>query len=323
VVEAVVIEDDRLAAALEMEVIGQHSSAVVLARAAALHLARVAPRRPLTVLALGPTGVGKTLMAETLAGAISRTTGTDCDYLRLDMAEFQERHTVSKLLGAPPGYVGFGEDPQLLRALRTGGRAVVLIDEIEKAHPDVFLALMNLMDAGRITPASGDTLDARHAILVFTTNLAVDVIRSILAQAENPEPVSRDTSVRAALRSHGVAPELVGRLHELLVFDDLGQEHLDALITRSIEREARTFGLEVLQVAPDVIEALRSRRPDPGSGARAWEHLICVDLGPAFLDARRRGVTGVVTINGDPVTVEPGTAGTETVGTNTTRSDTQ
>jgi ATP-dependent Clp protease ATP-binding subunit ClpA len=257
-------------------------------------------------------------MAETLAGAIAKTAGTDCDYLRLDMAEFQERHTVSKLLGAPPGYVGFGEDPQILRALRTGGRAVVLIDEIEKAHPDVFLALMNLMDAGRITPASGEAIDARHAILVFTTNLAVEVIRSVLSQASNLEPVSRDTAVRAALRSHGIAPELVGRLHELLVFDDLGQEHLDALIARSVEREGRTFGLEVLKVAPEVIEALRCHRSDPGSGARAWEHLICVDIGPAFLDARRRGITGMVSIKGDPITVEP-----ETVMTETARSDVQ
>lgn len=305
-VESVVIGIDELAAALEDEVIGQNRCARDLARTTVEQLARVQPRRPLTVLALGPTGVGKTLMAESLASAIRSVADVPCDYLRLDMTEFQERHTVSKLLGAPPGYVGFGDEPQLVRTLRNGARAVVLIDEIEKAHPDVFLAIMNLMDAGRLTPASGDPIDARHAILLFTTNLAADTVGEAIARAgrRTDDPIARDSLVRSTLRAHGIAPALVGRLHQLLVFRQLDDEHLDALLIRSIEREARTFGLEALEVAPQVVVALRADRPDPGSGVRAWEHLVCTRLGGAFLAARRQGIVGSVALRGKSGVVE-------------------
>lgn len=304
-VAALIVDESALTAALEAEVIGQRRSAEALARATALHLARSRPRRPLAALAMGPTGVGKTLMAETLADAISATSQAECHFLRLDMTEFQERHTVSKLLGAPPGYVGFGDDPQLAQTLRSDGRAVILIDEIEKAHPDVFLSLMNLIDAGRLTPASGGTIDARASVLIFTTNLAVDVVSRALADAgeRSSDTVSRDGIVRTALRANGIAPELVGRLHELLVFDPLAPEHVDAIVVRSIEREAATFGLELRSVEPGVVTRLRQWTPDPGSGARAWEYLISAEVGPALLRARRDGLAGPVTLAGWPVTV--------------------
>ena len=306
----ILVEPDNLAAALSAEVVGQERSITQIAAAAALHLARRSPRRPLTALALGPTGVGKTLMAESLATAIATVSGKPCDYLRLDMTEFQERHTVSKLLGAPPGYVGFGEAPRLAQALRSGQLAVVLVDEIEKAHPDVFLALMNLLDAGRLTPASGPPIDARHAILIFTTNLGAAVLADTLSEAPGAcgDLILRDSIVRETLRTHGIAPELVGRLHTLLVFDTLADEHLDEVLRRTISREAATFGLDVSTVAPEVLTDLRQRRPDPGSGVRAWEHLVGVTIGPELLAACKRGAAGELALRGSPPRIESATA---------------
>jgi hypothetical protein len=299
---AILIDQTQLAASLAGEVVGQEHCIEQIVAATALHLARRSPRRPYTALALGPTGVGKTLLAESLATAIASASGEPCDYLRLDMTEFQERHSVSKLLGAPPGYIGFGDEPRLANTLRTGQRAVILIDEVEKAHSDVFLAIMNLMDAGRLTPASGPPVDARHAILIFTTNLGANVLAEALDRdAEvSDDPITRDTVVRNTLRSHGIAPELVGRLHTLLVFDALGDEHLDEVLRRTIAREAATFGLDVTTISASVLEGLRKRRPDPGSGVRAWEHLVSVDLGPVLLDACRRNLAGELAIVGDP-----------------------
>lgn len=304
--EPVLIDVAELEALLAEEVVGQERTIDQLAHAAALHLARHAPRRPLTALALGSTGVGKTLLAETLATAIATITDQPCDYLRLDMTEFQERHSVAKLLGAPPGYIGYGEQPRLVNTLRSGQRAVVLIDEIEKAHDDVFLAIMNLMDAGRLTPASGPPVDARHAILCFTTNLGalhvVDAFKRSPAAAN--DPVARDALLRDALRAHGIVPELVGRLHTLLAFDDLDAEHLDEILRRTIAREAQTFQLDITHVAPEVLASLRRQRPDTRSGVRAWEHLISVELGPTFLDACRRKPGGPLALVGSPVRLE-------------------
>ena len=302
VIEPLLVDPAQIVSLLNEEVVGQARSIEQMVAATALHLARRAPRRPLTALALGPTGVGKTLLAESLATAIGEATGEDCGYLRIDMTEFQERHSVSKLLGAPPGYVGFGDDSRLVDTLRTNAHAVVHIDEIEKAHPDVFLSIMNLMDAGRLTPAQGPVVDARHAILVFTTNLGADVVAERLAASPEirDDAVATDAVVRQTLRTHGIVPELVGRLHRLLVFDALRGEHLNEILERSIAREAATFGLDVVGIGPEVLLHLRKQSPDPGSGVRAWEQLIAVELGPALLDACRQGVSGAVTVNGDP-----------------------
>ena len=268
-----------------------------------LHLARRAPRRPLTVLALGPTGVGKTLMAESLASAVTEVTSRPCGYLRIDMTEFQERHSVAKLLGAPPGYIGFGTDTRLTDVLRGNTRAIVHFDEIEKAHPDVFLAIMNLMDTGRLTPPQGPSVQACHAIFVFTTNLGADTVteRLVAEPSIRADPIAMDTCVRQVLRARGILPELVGRLHALLVFDALYDEHLDEILRRTIKREAATFGLDVDEVSPDVLAHLNTLRPDVGSGVRAWEQLVAVELGPAMLDALRRDIRGTVTIAAEPL----------------------
>ncbi|WP_460359293.1 AAA family ATPase [Mycobacterium sp. ZZG] len=306
-VPPLLVDPVHMQSVLTDELIGQQRSIDQMVAATALHLARRVPRRPLTALALGPTGVGKTLLAESVATAIGEVSGQPCGYLRIDMTEFQERHSVSKLLGAPPGYVGFGDDSPLVETLRNNTRAVIHIDEVEKAHADVFLAIMNLMDAGRLTPAQGPVVDARHAILIFTTNLGADVLAERLATTPSigDDVVVRDALVRQTLRTHGIVPELVGRLHTLLVFDPLHDEHLDEILHRSIVREAATFGLEVDRVGPEVLAHLKKHRPDPGSGVRAWEHLIAVELGPALLDACRQNVSGAISVQGIPPAITP------------------
>jgi len=308
-VAPVYVDPADIATILSAEVVGQATCVADLADAVGLHLARSRPRRPLTALALGPTGVGKTLMAETLARAVTIVTGQDCDHLRLDMTEFQERHSVAKLFGAPPGYVGFGEDAPLVDVLSSGRRVVVLIDEIEKAHPEVFLAIMNLMDAGRITPASRPPVDARHAVLFFTTNLAADTVEAAVDAdpLKYADPVARDALVRSTLRAAGTAPELVGRLDRLLVFRGLEDRHLDEVLRRTIRREADTFGLVPSTICPSVLAHLRSHAPDPGSGVRAWEYLTAATLGAALRAActdERLTPSRTVAVLGDPIRVE-------------------
>lgn len=301
------VDKNELVGRLAAEVVGQEDCIEDLVAAAALHLARRAPRRPLTALALGPTGVGKTLLAESLADAIAAVSGEPCRYERLDMTEFQERHAVAKLLGAPPGYIGFGCEPRLVSALRSGERVVILIDEIEKAHPEVFLAIMNLMDAGRLTPATGPTLDARHAILLFTTNLGASAVVAALDAdpAMGQDPVRRDALVRASLRHHSIAPELVGRLNTLLVFKPLEDEHIDEILRRTIRREAATFGLEISTIDQAVLDGLRTHTPDPGSGVRSWEHLVGAEVGPCCMTAVRESEASTHVMVGRPARLEP------------------
>jgi AAA domain (Cdc48 subfamily) len=305
--EPVFVDSVDIMTALAAEVVGQTTPIIQLSDATALHLARRNPRRPLTVLALGPTGVGKTLAAETLAESLTTITGQGCEYLRLDMTEFQERHTVSRLFGAPPGYMGYGESSAIVDVLRVGRWCVVLVDEIEKAHAEVFIALMNLFDAGRLTTAAGETIDARHAVFMLTTNLAVDSVTDALDTEPNvrDDQVALDALVRRTLREHGIAPELVGRLDRLMLFEHLSDEHLDEVLRRTIRREAATFGLRSTSVEDDVLAHLRNRAPDPGSGVRAWEYLVSATLGPAFAETARSGHEGDVTVHANPLRACP------------------
>jgi MoxR-like ATPase len=305
--EPIFVDATDIAAGLAAEVVGQAASIMQISVATALHLARRQPRRPSTALLLGPTGTGKTLLAETLADTIALLAGQGCEFLRLDMTEFQERHSVARLFGAPPGYIGHEDTPTLVNVLRSSPRAVILWDEIEKAHPDVFIAIMNLLDAGRITPTSGDPVDARHAVMLFTTNLAVDAVNVALRQDQpaQEDQVRRDSLIRRTLRNHGIAPELVGRLDRLMLFEPLADEDLDEILRRTVRREAVTFGLRSTTVEPAVISLLRKHVPDPASGVRAWEYLVAATVGPVFADIARQGHRGDVIVHADPLRVEP------------------
>src|SRR5256886_1053896 len=135
------------------------------------------PRQPVgSFLFLGPTGVGKTELAKTLAAALF---DTEDNMVRLDMSEYQERHTVSRMIGAPPGYVGYEEGGQLTEAVRRKPYSVVLLDEIEKAHPDVFNTLLQVLDDGRLTDAQGHTVDFKNTVIIMTSNVGSQFIRDV------------------------------------------------------------------------------------------------------------------------------------------------
>ncbi len=192
---------------------------------AAVKRARVGisdPARPMGVfLFVGPTGVGKTEMAKALA---SELFDDQARMIRIDMSEYMEAHNVARLIGAPPGYVGYGEGGELTEAVRQKPYAVVLFDEIEKAHPKILDIMLQIFEDGRLTDGRGVTVDFRHTLLIMTSNLAV----------ENPatgEPNRRDQIIRNGL-AHQLRPELVNRIDEVVVFNRLGSKHVERLIAR-------------------------------------------------------------------------------------------
>src|SRR5262249_40972665 len=172
-----------------------------------------APYLPIgSFLFLGPTGVGKTELARTLAEALF---GDEDRMVRLDMSEYQERHTVSRLVGAPPGYVGYEEAGQLTEAIRRRPYSVILLDEIEKAHPDVFNILLQLLDDGRLTDSQGHTVDFSHAVVIMTSNLGADRILAATSAGQSLESIREWLLQR--LREH-FRPEFLNRIDEVIVF---------------------------------------------------------------------------------------------------------
>jgi ATP-dependent Clp protease ATP-binding subunit ClpB len=210
---------------LERRVYGQTNAIKKISRA--VKRARVGvndPRRPLGVfLFLGPTGVGKTETAKALAAELFND---DTRMIRIDMSEYMEPHSVARMIGAPPGYVGFGEGGELTEAMRHHPYSVVLFDEIEKAHPRVLDLMLQVFDDGRLTDSKGRTVDFRNALIIMTSNLGLDRI-------PDPETAS-DQVVRDAL-AHLLRPELVNRIDECVVFNRLGRRHIESLLARLLE----------------------------------------------------------------------------------------
>ena len=275
-----------------------------LARRVALHAMQTAPRRPLALFAVGPTGVGKTQAGTSLAAALAEA-GAEHRYLRLDMSEYQEAHTVSKLLGAPAGYVGYGDGAALVDALRDGTPTVVHFDEIEKAHPNVFRALMNAMDAGRLSASGradgpgGRELDCRRSVFYFTSNLDADGIeRALREHAHGDVPHVVDEVCRQRLRAVGVAPELVGRIHGFLAFRPLSRSARAEVAALAVARVAAQYGVRIGRIEPSVLVHLLAEA-DEGFGARPIETLVESQLGPAFVAARRYGAVPLV-VSGPP-----------------------
>ena len=298
------VDEAALRRRLQADVRGQDATVVTLSHRAALHAMQTAPRRPLTLFAVGPTGVGKTLAGSALADALAEA-GTDYRYLRLDMSEYQEKHTVSKLLGAPAGYVGYGDGAALVDALRDGTPTVVHFDEIEKAHPNVFRALMNAMDAGRLQATGpgdgpgGREIDCRRAVFYFTSNLRADAIEDALrGHAHGDAPHVVDEVCRQELRAAGVPPELVGRVHGFLAFRPLSRSARAEVAALAVSRVAAQFGVRVGRIEPSVLVHLLSESDD-GFGARPLETLVESQLGPAFVAARRYGSVPLV-VSGPP-----------------------
>src|SRR5205085_2678482 len=247
----------RLEEVLHERVIGQEDAVRAVANAIRRSRAGLSdPNRPIgSFLFLGPTGVGKTELARTLADFLF---DDERAMVRIDMSEYQEKHNVSRLVGAPPGYVGYEEGGQLTEAVRRRPYAVVLLDEIEKAHPDVFNVLLQLLDDGRLTDGQGRTVDFTNTVLIMTSNLGGG---------------ADERTVLNIVRSH-FKPEFLNRVDEIVVFHRLDESHIERIVDIQVEElEARLaergLGLELTEVARGVAREEHFPGRVEGVGGRA------------------------------------------------------
>ncbi len=263
---------------LHKRVIGQEEAIKALSRAMRRTRAGLKdPKRPSgSFIFLGPTGVGKTELAKTLAEFLF----DDEDALiQLDMSEYMEKHTVSRLVGSPPGYVGYEEGGQLTEAVRRKPFSVVLFDEVEKAHPDVFNALLQILEDGRLTDAQGRSVDFKNTVLIMTSNLGTaDLRKSSVGFAKSSEAVSYErmkAKVNEALKAH-FRPEFLNRIDEVIVFHELSREEVIEIVDLMIKRvsdqlESQGLGLEL---TPAAKIALADKGYDPTLGARPLRRAI-------------------------------------------------
>ena len=243
------------------------------------------PDRPVgSFIFLGPTGVGKTETARALAEFLF---DDDEAMVRIDMSEYMERHAVSRLIGAPPGYVGYEEGGQLTESVRRRPYTVVLFDEVEKAHPEVFNVLLQILDDGRLTDGQGRTVDFRNAVLIMTSNLG----SSYILEHHGDDWAAVEDKVKEALRQN-FRPEFLNRVDEILVFQPLGKQELEQVVGIQLERLAalaRERQVE-LAVTPAARRMIAEAGFDPAFGARpikrAIQHLVSDPLAMAFLEGR-------------------------------------
>ena len=230
------------------------------------------PNRPIgSFIFLGPTGVGKTELARSLASFLFNDENA---MVRIDMSEYQEKHTVSRLFGAPPGYVGFEEGGQLTEAVRRRPYSVVLFDEIEKAHPEVFNALLQLLDDGRLTDGQGRTVDFRNTVVIMTSNLGSELWLSAVEDKSQVKEVSRD-QINRLLQAH-FRPEFLNRVDEIVVFHPLTKSDLAEIVDIQLSKVSallRSRGL-TLEVDPSAREYLAEEGYDPDFGARPLKRTI-------------------------------------------------
>ncbi|MFG1612936.1 ATP-dependent Clp protease ATP-binding subunit [Nonomuraea wenchangensis] len=252
----------RLEEHLHERVVGQDEAVTAIAEAVRRARAGLSdPNRPIgSFLFLGPTGVGKTELARALAAALF---GGEDHMVRVDMSEFQERHTVSRLIGAPPGYVGYEEAGQLTEAVRRRPHCVILLDEIEKAHPDVMNILLQLLDDGRLTDGQGRTVDFSNAVVIMTSNIGAQLILEAAG-----DPGTLEGRLMELLR-RSIRPELLNRIDETIIFKRLEPEQLrqivDLLLERTRQRlRGQNVTLEVTDAAKDWL-ARRGHQPEFGA----------------------------------------------------------
>ena len=235
------------------------------------------PKRPSgSFIFLGPSGVGKTELAKTLAEFLF---GDETALIQLDMSEYMEKHTVSRLVGSPPGYVGYEEGGQLTEAVRRKPFSVVLFDEIEKAHPDVFNTLLQILEEGRLTDAQGRSVDFRNTVLIMTSNLGTaDLRKASVGFARSDEAVSYEKmkeKVNDALKLH-FRPEFLNRIDDTIVFHELTKDEVTQIVDLMIARvqrqlESQGLGLELTQEAKYL---LADKGYDPQLGARPLRRAI-------------------------------------------------
>ena len=261
---------------LHTRVIGQAQAVTAVADAIQRSRAGLSdPNRPIaSFLFLGPTGVGKTELSKALA---SQLFDSEEAMVRIDMSEYMEKHAVSRLIGAPPGYVGYEEGGQLTEAVRRRPYAVILFDEVEKAHPDVFNVMLQILDDGRVTDGQGRTVDFTNTVLILTSNIGSS---SILDLAGDPARHGEmEARVNEALRGH-FRPEFLNRLDETIIFHSLKQEELRQIVELQVQRLARRLEDKklTLQLNADALDWLAAVGYDPVYGARPLKRAIQREL---------------------------------------------
>jgi ATP-dependent Clp protease ATP-binding subunit ClpB len=257
---------------LHQRVVGQDEAVVAVSNAVRRSRSGLQDaNRPIgSFFFLGPTGVGKTELCKALAEVLFDDENA---MVRLDMSEFMERHTVSRLIGAPPGYVGYEEGGRLTEAVRRRPYSVVLLDEMEKAHRDVFNILLQVLDDGRLTDNQGHTVDFTNTIIVMTSNIGSQAIQEISRQGGGQEEIRE--AVQTALESHFL-PEFLNRIDETIVFHPLGREELRTIVRLQVKRlrrqlEQNDLGLEISEEA---LDELARQGYDPTYGARPLKRVL-------------------------------------------------
>jgi ATP-dependent Clp protease ATP-binding subunit ClpB len=275
----------RLEEVLHERVIGQDAAVSAVANAIRRSRAGLSdPNRPIgSFLFLGPTGVGKTELARALADFLF---DDERAMVRIDMSEYMEKHAVSRLVGAPPGYVGYEEGGQLTEAVRRRPYAVILLDEIEKAHPDVFNILLQLMDDGRLTDGQGRTVDFTNTVVIMTSNLG--------------SGGSEDT-VMAAVRNH-FKPEFLNRVDEIVVFHRLSEADIERIVGVQVERlrERLTERGLTLELTPAARAWIAHAGYDPDFGARPLKRVLQREVADPIALEVLKGTYQ----NGDVITVD-------------------
>jgi ATP-dependent Clp protease ATP-binding subunit ClpB len=251
---------------------------------------------------IGTTGVGKTELARALAGLLFNDENM---LTRIDMSEYQERHTVSRLIGAPPGYVGYDEGGQLTEAVRRKPYSVVLLDEIEKAHPDIFNLLLQVLDEGRLTDNKGRTVNFRNVIVIMTSNLGSEIIRERMEKWMNKMPENESDKLRneiMQLLRRSFRPEFLNRVDEIVMFKPLDIDQIREVVRiqlRKVESLLESYHL-AMELTDAAIDWLTEKGYDPQLGARPVKRLIQKEI----INELSKKVIGGTVKSGDKIKID-------------------
>ena len=231
------------------------------------------PKRPIgSFIFLGPTGVGKTELARTLAESLF---DSEENMIRIDMSEYMEKHAVSRLIGAPPGYVGYEEGGQLTEAVRRHPYSVVLFDEIEKAHPDVFNILLQILDDGRVTDSHGRTVNFKNTVIIMTSNIGIRIylLEGVTKEGEISE--SAREAVHAAMKQ-SFRPEFLNRVDDIVTFKPLGREEIKAIVKLQAQELAKRLAERsiTMDLSDEALSFIANAAYDPAYGARPLKRYL-------------------------------------------------